>query len=131
MKQWKSILLLGLVFFAGLAVGVVGARLAVRRAVQQAIIHPEKAQSLVEHNLTRRLRLDPGQQAQIPHCHPDRHPPAARHPASGNPAPDGGKIAGHRPENLGPAHPGSTGAVRADQGTQLARPAPPEAKPDR
>jgi hypothetical protein len=65
MKPWKSLLLLALVFFAGLAVGVVGTRLAVRRAVQQAIVHPEQAQTFVEHSLTRRLRLDPGQQTQI------------------------------------------------------------------
>lgn len=65
MKQWKSILLLLLVFFAGLAVGVVGTRAMVRRAVQQAVIHPEKAQLLMERNLTRRLQLDHEQQAQL------------------------------------------------------------------
>ena len=65
MKQWKSILLLLLVFFAGLAVGVVGTRAIVRRAVQQAVIHPEKAQLLMERNLTRRLQLDHEQQAQL------------------------------------------------------------------
>jgi hypothetical protein len=65
MKQWKTILLLALIFFAGLAVGVVGTRLVVRRAVQQAINHPEKVQWLIERNLTRRLQLDPEQQTQL------------------------------------------------------------------
>lgn len=65
MKNWKSILLLFLVFFAGLAVGVVGTRLVVRRVVQQAILHPERMQTLVERNLTRRLRLDNDQQVKL------------------------------------------------------------------
>ena len=65
MKKWKSILLLALVFLAGLAMGVVGTRIVVRRTVQQALIHPEKVQSVLERNLTRRLRLEPGQQAQL------------------------------------------------------------------
>jgi hypothetical protein len=65
MKKWKSILLLALVFFAGLAMGVVGTRIVVRRAVQQAIMHPEKVQSLMERNLTRRLGLDNDQQVKL------------------------------------------------------------------
>jgi hypothetical protein len=65
MKNWKSILLLALVFFAGLAVGVVGTRVVVRRMVQQAIIHPERVQSLMERNLKWHLRLDNEQQVQI------------------------------------------------------------------
>ena len=65
MKKWKSILLLLLVFAAGLAVGVVGTRVVVRRAVQQAMGHPEKMQLLVERNLTRRLQLDNDQQAKL------------------------------------------------------------------
>lgn len=65
MKKWKSILLLALVFLAGLAMGVVGTRIVVRRTVQQALIHPEKVQSVLERNLTQRLRLEPGQQAQL------------------------------------------------------------------
>ncbi len=65
MKNWKSFLLLALVFFAGIAVGVVGTRLVVRRVVQQALAHPERAQSLMERNLTRRLRLDNQQQVKL------------------------------------------------------------------
>ena len=65
MKNWKSILLLALVFFAGLAVGVVGTRVVVGRVVQQAIAHPERVQSMMERNLTRRLRLDNDQQVKL------------------------------------------------------------------
>jgi Spy/CpxP family protein refolding chaperone len=65
MKNWKSILLLALFFFAGVVAGVVGTRIVVRRVVQQAIAHPEKMQSLLERNLTRKLRLDDGQQAKL------------------------------------------------------------------
>jgi hypothetical protein len=65
MKNWKSILLLALVFFAGVMAGVVGTRVVIRRAVQQAMAHPEKVQSLLEKNLTRKLQLDNGQQAQL------------------------------------------------------------------
>jgi hypothetical protein len=65
MKNWKSILLLALVFLAGLAVGVVGTRVVVRRVLQQAIAHPERVQTFVERDLTRKLRLDNGQQASL------------------------------------------------------------------
>lgn len=65
MKIWKSILLLALVFFAGLAVGVVGTRIVVRHVVRQAIMHPERMQSLMERNLTRRLQLDSDQQVKV------------------------------------------------------------------
>jgi len=65
MKNWKSLLLLALVFFSGVAVGVVGTRVVVRRVVQQAIAHPEKVQFLMERNLTRKLRLDHGQQVKL------------------------------------------------------------------
>ena len=65
MKNWKSLLLLVLVFFAGLAVGVVGTRIVVRHVVQGAIAHPERVQSFMERNLTRRLRLDNDQQVKL------------------------------------------------------------------
>jgi len=65
MKNWKSLLLLVLVFFAGLAVGVVGTRIVVRRVVQGAIAHPERVQTYMERNLTRRLRLDNDQQVKL------------------------------------------------------------------
>jgi len=65
MKNWKSILLLALVFLAGIAVGVVGTRVVVRRVIQQAIAHPERVQAFIEHDLTRKLRLDNDQQTKL------------------------------------------------------------------
>jgi hypothetical protein len=65
MKNWKSILLLALVFFAGVAVGVVGTRSAARRFVQQVIAQPERFQAFVERDLARKLRLDESQQAKL------------------------------------------------------------------
>jgi hypothetical protein len=65
MKNWKSLLLLALVFFAGVAVGVVGTRAVVRRVVQQAIAHPERVQAVIERGLTRKLRLDGEQQTKL------------------------------------------------------------------
>lgn len=65
MKNWKSILLLVLVFVAGVMAGVVGTRTFIRHAIRQAVAHPEKVQSLLEQNLTRKLQLDGRQQAQL------------------------------------------------------------------
>ena len=65
MKTFKLILLLALVFFAGAVAGVVGTRAVVRRVVQQAILHPEQVQAVIERRLTRQLRLDDGQQAKL------------------------------------------------------------------
>lgn len=65
MKNWKSVLLLALVFLAGIGVGVLGTRASVRRVVQQAIAHPEKVQLLTERKLTRNLHLDTEQQAKL------------------------------------------------------------------
>lgn len=65
MKHWKSILLLALVFLAGIGVGALAMRVAVRRAVQQAVGHPERVQLLAEHNLARKLRLDEVQRGQL------------------------------------------------------------------
>ena len=65
MKHWKSILLLALVFVAGTGVGAFGMRLATRRAVQQAIAHPEHAQALVEYRLGRKLNLDESQRQKV------------------------------------------------------------------
>jgi DNA-binding NtrC family response regulator len=64
-KNWRSILLLALVFLAGLAVGVVGTRVVLRRVIQQALVHPERVQALVERDLTRKLQLDGDQQARL------------------------------------------------------------------
>ena len=65
MKLFKSLLLLALVFFAGIVVGVVGTRAVVRHFVREAIVHPEKMQAVIERNLTRKLRLDNGQQVKL------------------------------------------------------------------
>jgi Spy/CpxP family protein refolding chaperone len=64
MKTLKLSLLVALVFLAGVAVGVVGTRIAIRHWVSSAIQRPEKVQMLIERNLRWRLRLDASQQAQ-------------------------------------------------------------------
>jgi uncharacterized membrane-anchored protein YhcB (DUF1043 family) len=73
MKLFKSWLLLALVFLAGIVVGVVGTRVAVRHLVRDAIVHPEKVQATMERNLTRRLRLDDGQQLKLHQILSDTH----------------------------------------------------------
>jgi hypothetical protein len=65
MKNWKSILLLLLVFFAGLVVGVVGTRIAVRHFVQRAILQPERVQLFVERDLSWKLGLDRSQRVKL------------------------------------------------------------------
>ena|ERR1700744_2117037 len=65
MKSFKSILLLALVFLAGMVAGVAGARAIARHAEQVAINNPERAQQIIERNLSRRLRLNADQQAQL------------------------------------------------------------------
>jgi hypothetical protein len=73
MKNLKSILLLALVFFAGLVIGVVGTRAVVRHIVNTAILHPEKVQAVMERKLTRNLRLDNGQQVKLRQILSDAH----------------------------------------------------------
>lgn len=65
MKHLKSILLLCLVFTAGVVIGIVGTRSAVRHAIRQNITHPEQAQKVLEINIARQLRLDNDQQAKL------------------------------------------------------------------
>ena len=69
MKTLKVIGLLALVFVAGFAGGVVATRIVVRRMVNDAVAHPEKAKTHVEQNLeinlNRRLHLDPQQREQV------------------------------------------------------------------
>jgi len=65
MKNWKSILLLLLVFMAGLVVGVVGTRVAVRHFVQRAMANPDRVQGFVERDLAWKLRLDESQRVQL------------------------------------------------------------------
>ena len=65
MKNWKSILLLVLVFFAGIAVGVVGTRVAVRHFVQRAIAQPERFQLFIEREMKWKLSLGESQQVKL------------------------------------------------------------------
>lgn len=65
MKRWKSILLLALVFFAGVVLGVAGTRAVTRHLTRMAIAHPERVQFVIERSLTRRLHLTTDQQAQL------------------------------------------------------------------
>jgi hypothetical protein len=73
MKNFKSILLLALVFFAGMVIGVVVTRAVVRHIVNTAILHPEKVQTVMERKLTRNLRLDNGQQVKLRQILSDAH----------------------------------------------------------
>jgi hypothetical protein len=73
MKNFKSILLLALVFSAGLVIGVVATRTVVRHAVREAILHPEKVQAVIERRLRRQLRLDNRQQAKLHDILSDSH----------------------------------------------------------
>jgi len=65
MKTVKLLLLVGLVFLAGAATGVVGTRIAIRHWVRSAIDRPQMVQTLIERRLQRRLQLDANQQAQV------------------------------------------------------------------
>ncbi len=73
MKLFKSLLLLALMFVAGLVVGVVGARAVVRHVVREAVLHPDRAQLLMERSFTRQLRLDNGQQVKLHQVLTDAH----------------------------------------------------------
>ncbi|HXR05656.1 MAG TPA: periplasmic heavy metal sensor [Verrucomicrobiae bacterium] len=65
MKTFKILLLVGLVFLAGVVAGVVGTRIAIRHWVRSAIQRPQMVQTLIERRLNRQLRLDANQQAQV------------------------------------------------------------------
>jgi hypothetical protein len=65
MKTLKPWLLLALVFLVGMVFGVAGTRLAIRHAAREAVLHPARAQLVIEKRLTRRLGLDPGQQSKL------------------------------------------------------------------
>jgi Spy/CpxP family protein refolding chaperone len=65
MKTFKLLLLVGLVFLAGLVAGVVGTRIAIRHWMSSAIQRPQLVQTLIERRLKWQLRLDANQQAQV------------------------------------------------------------------
>lgn len=73
MKNIRSILLLVFVFSSGIAVGIVGTRIVVRRMVEQAILNPATVQSLAENRLARRLSLKPQQQEKLHQIFQDMH----------------------------------------------------------
>ena len=65
MKVWRAILVLTLVFGAGAAAGVFGARWVARQEAHQAALHPERSQQQLERVLARRLDLNTDQQAKM------------------------------------------------------------------
>ncbi|MFZ0829119.1 MAG: hypothetical protein WAO02_17030 [Verrucomicrobiia bacterium] len=73
MKTFKLLLLVALVFLAGVVVGVVGTRAVVRRVVGEIILHPETVQPRMERNLTLRLRLDDDQRVKLHAILSDTH----------------------------------------------------------
>jgi len=73
MKTFKLILLLALVFLAGVTAGVVGTRAVVRGMVREVLAHPDRIQTVVERRLTRQLRLDNEQQVKLHGILTDTH----------------------------------------------------------
>ncbi len=65
MKQLKPILLLVLVFVAGMFVGVVGTRATVHRWIQEAVQNPVVLRQGIEKRLTQKLKLDKKQQTEV------------------------------------------------------------------
>ncbi len=65
MKRIKPWLVLALVFLAGLALGVVATRIAVRKFVQTAITQPDKLRDRIELRMSRRLALTPEQRQRL------------------------------------------------------------------
>jgi Spy/CpxP family protein refolding chaperone len=65
MKILKPLIVLLLVFVAGVAVGTIGTRLATRRTIREALVHPEKVREKVQRDLVRRLELNAEQQKKV------------------------------------------------------------------
>ena len=65
MKTLKIVAGLLLVFTAGMVVGVVGTRIVIRRVIRQTIKNPGLVRDGIERNLTRKLKLNPTQHAQV------------------------------------------------------------------
>lgn len=65
MKTFKLMVLVALVFLAGVAAGVVGTRVAIRHWVNTAIQRPENFQILLERKLRWQLHLDPRQRVEV------------------------------------------------------------------
>ena len=65
MNKSKAILVVVLVFVAGIVVGAVGMRQVARRVVQRALLHPEAIQQRIGADLNRRLELDQEQRQKV------------------------------------------------------------------
>ena len=65
MKKLKPLLALLLMFLAGLAVGVVGTRVATRSFIRRAIQNPDLVRNLIEIDLVRKLKLDAVQRIKV------------------------------------------------------------------
>lgn len=67
MKYLKAIIVLLLVFAAGISIGVVATRYVIKRDIRKAIVNPELVRLRVGRELTRELALTPPQQNQLDH----------------------------------------------------------------
>lgn len=65
MKALKVILVLGLVFAAGIVVGAVGAKYAVQQVVEQAARRPDELRNRLEREFVRELNLTPEQRPKV------------------------------------------------------------------
>ena len=65
MKYLKPIIVLVLVFIAGISVGVVATRYVIKRDIRRAITQPEMVRLRIERELTRELSLDATQQLKL------------------------------------------------------------------
>lgn len=65
MKVLKILILLGLVFAAGVIAGVTGTRFAVKKVVEQATKKPEVVRAKLEVELARQLKLTPEQRPKV------------------------------------------------------------------
>ena len=65
MKTFKLLLLVGLVFLAGVVAGVVGTRIALRHWMRSAILRPQMVETFIERRLKWQLQLNADQQAQV------------------------------------------------------------------
>jgi hypothetical protein len=65
MKALKPWIVLGLVFIAGIAVGVGGTRFFIRRVVEQVATRPAIVANRIERELVRELRLTPEQRPKV------------------------------------------------------------------
>ena len=65
MKKWKAILVLGLVFGAGILVGVGGTRLVITGIIHRVAKNPDLIRIRLEQDLDRKLRLDATQKLKV------------------------------------------------------------------